>query len=451
MKKIKLVLNESLISNKNSDVIEDTAIGQMPDYQIIDITVIPDENYYPTIQSILIDLDEGNRLIESDNKKLDINILSETVNQKTGYSNSLFEFESSNHTITLSLVLQETDRRGIYKVEAYTTRGIKVFESNTYKPKYTIESYLKSLAGEYLIDKPLKEGEDFERVEGVVIDPKELLDFEDEYRFYADDKDFNIPKHKIKEAYVKMKRNGYVMVNGYQINDKQQMNENTVNESDEPLDKKNPKDKEAFHKFAEKMKRLGFLNIKDMTSLSDNGFMDKLSFDDLNMFNKLENISYQDIQDMVRKELNEAEDPIKDDVKEDLAIEPGSDEEQMLDEIYEEPEEDKYSGAEDTYKDDTYEKTEPDDYSVEEFVTAQRLTDELMDLNIDYSEWNNMSQDERFNLVRPEIERFVNSHRNEFNKNPKLFDLVQYNLADANFHTEAKVMRDIYKGGKNNE
>ena len=75
--------------------------------------------------------------------------MSETVNQKTGYSNSLFEFESTNHTITLSLVLQESSRRGVYKVEAYTTKGIKVFESTTYKPKSIIESYLKSLANEY--------------------------------------------------------------------------------------------------------------------------------------------------------------------------------------------------------------------------------------------------------------------------------------------------------------
>ena len=157
MKKIKLILNESLISNKDSDIIEDTTVAQKPEYQITDITVIPDETYYPTIQAILIDLDEANKLKESEDNKLDINILSETVNQKTGYSNSLFEFESSNHTITLSLVLQETDRRGIYKVEAYTTRGVKVFESNTYRPKYVIESYLNSLANEYLVDKPLKE------------------------------------------------------------------------------------------------------------------------------------------------------------------------------------------------------------------------------------------------------------------------------------------------------
>jgi hypothetical protein len=527
---MKLILNESLISNKDSDIIEDTTIAKKPDYQIIDITVIPDETYYPTIQSILIDLDESNKLKESENSKLDINILSETVNQKTGYSNSLFEFESSNHTITLSLVLQETDRRGIYKVEAYTTRGIKVFESNTYRPKYVIESYLNSLANEYLIDKPLKESDD--------------------------------------------------------------------------------NSKEEFRKFAEKMKRLGFLDIKDMSSLSDDGFVDKLSFSDLNMFNKLENVSYKDIQNMVRKALKEsapyyigpneyaliksndedsdvlcmylddncydeevipknwtedkirmlagkisksegprgnrdfisevekeyqavhanknlgeaeevpvrddieyiypgqeakkemlekyltkeqlenyygaladwkrfhakyaigytkkledeawhkaymdekysvkkeAEDPVKDDVKEDLGIEPGSDEEATLDEIYEEPEK-PYEGLVDDYKsEDPAPNSDPDDYSVEEFMTALRLADEVYDLNIDYSKWNDASQEERFELVKPEISRFLAKHKNEFDKSPKLFDLLQYDLIDANFHTEAKVLKDLYRGGK---
>ena len=521
MKKMKLILNESLISNKDSDIIEDTTIAKKPDYQIIDITVIPDETYYPTIQSILIDLDESNKLKESEDSKLDINILSETVNQKTGYSNSLFEFESSKHTITLSLVLQETDRRGIYKVEAYTTRGIKVFESNTYRPKYVVESYLNSLANEYLIDKSLKESDD--------------------------------------------------------------------------------NSKEEFRKFAEKMKRLGFLDIKDMSSLSDDGFVDKLSFSDLNMFNKLENVSYKDIQNMVRKALKEsapyyigpneyaliksndedsdvlcmylddncydeevipknwpedkirmlagkisksegprgnrdfigevekeytdnklkesdlkvgdeiefystgykpngkfsnkpdvlmkttitkinpdgsvsakdpqgvksfdyitpeeiisvngkkikeAEDPIKDDVKEDLGIEPGSDEEATLDEIYEEPEK-PYEGLVDDYKsEDPAPNSDPDDYSVEEFMTALRLADEVYDLNIDYSKWNDASQEERFELVKPEISRFLAKHKNEFDKSPKLFDLLQYDLIDANFHTEAKVLKDLYRGGK---
>lgn len=342
MKKIKLILNESLISNKDSDIIEDVAVQRQPDYQIIDITVIPDEYYYPTIQSILIDLDEANKLCESENEKLNINILSETVNQKTGYSNSLFEFESKNHTITLSLVLQETERRGIYKLEAYTTKGIKVFESNTYKPRQLVESYLKSLASEYLIDNPLKETE-------------------------------------------------------------------------ETLDKKNPKDREAFHKFAEKMKRLGFLDIKDMTALSDNGFVDKLSFDDLNMFNKLENISYQDIQDMVRKELNEAEESILNNNRKELG---------KVEEVAEE---------------------EPvEEFSTEDYMTGERLAREVEDLNIDYSEWNNMTPEERVELVRPEISRFIASHKNEFDKNPMIFDIMKYKLTDDNFHTEAKVCEEEY-------
>ena len=302
MKKMKLILNESLISNKDSDIIEDTSVAQKPDYQIIDITVIPDEDYYPTIQSILIDLDEGNNLMESENSKLDINILSETVNQKTGYSNSLFEFESSNHTITLSLVLQETDKRGVYKIEAYTTRGVKIFESVTYKPRKLIESYLNSIANEYLIDKPLKEAE---------------------------------------------------------------------------------------------------------------------------------------------------EDILKDDVKKDLAIEPGSDEEAMLDEIYEEPEEDKYYGAEDEpYEDGPKGEKDLANYSVSEFTTALALADEVYDLNIDYSNWNDSTKEQREELVKPEMTKFVEEHREEFDTDPKLFELLQYNLTDANFHTEAKVMRDLYRGGK---
>lgn len=272
MKKIKLILNESLISNKDSDIIEDTAVQKQPDYQIIDITVIPDEYYYPTIQSILIDLDEGNKLTESNGHRLDINILSETVNQKTGYSNSLFEFESENHTITLSLVLQETDRRGIYKVEAYTTRGIKVFESNTYKPKQLVESYLKSLANDYLIDNPLKE-------------------------------------------------------------------------ADEILDNN-------------------------------------------------------------RKELGKPEE-----VAEETVVE---------------------------------EKAPVEEFSTEDYMTGENLAREVEDLNIDYSEWNNMTPEERVELVRPEISRFIASHKNEFDKNPMIFDIMKYKLTDDNFHTEAKVCEEEY-------
>lgn len=284
MSKMKLILNESLVSNKDSDILEDVSVQAKPDYQIVDITVIPDETYYPTIQSILIDLDENNKLCESAKTKIDINILSETVNQKTGYSNSLFEFESENHTITLSLVLQETDRRGIYKVEAYTTKGIKVFESTTYKPKYVIESYLNSLVNEYLVDKPL----------------------------------------------------------------------------------------------------------------------------------------------------NEAEDPIIDDVKEDLAIEPGSDEEWQLDELY----------------DDEPEEPVEEEYSIKEFMRGKELATQVRDLNIDYSNWNEMTPEEKEDLVRPEISRFVQSYKSEFDKNPAIFKVLTEDLTDADFHTEVRVLEDEYLGGE---
>lgn len=385
MKKMKLILNESLISNKDSDIIEDTTIAKKPDYQIIDITVIPDETYYPTIQSILIDLDESNKLKESEDSKLDINILSETVNQKTGYSNSLFEFESSNHTITLSLVLQETDRRGIYKVEAYTTRGVKVFESNTYRPKYVIESYLNSLANEYLIDKPLKESAPY------YIGPNEyaLIKSNDEDSdvlcMYLDDNCYDetvIPKNWPE--------------------DKIRMLAGKISKSE------GPRGNRDFIGEVEKEYQAAYTN----------------------------------------KNLGEAEDPIKDDVKEDLGIEPGSDEEVTLDEIYEEPEK-PYEGLVDDYKsEDPAPNSDPDDYSVEEFMTALRLADEVYDLNIDYSKWNDASQEERFELVKPEISRFLAKHKNEFDKSPKLFDLLQYDLIDANFHTEAKVLKDLYRGGK---
>ena len=292
MKKMKLKLNESLLTGMinlnsdatNTDVVEDLDRQAHPDYKILDVTVIPDDNYQPTIQSILIDLDEDNKLVESENKNLDINILSKTVNSKTGYSNSLFEFESTNHTITLSLVLQETDRRGIYTVEAYTTRGEKIFNRNTCRPKQIIESYLNSLANEYLIDKPIIE----------------------------------------------------------------------------------------------------------------------------------------------------AEDPIVDDVKEDLAIEPGSDEEAKLDEIYEEP-------------------SEEDTYTFDEFNHAQKLYDEIRGLDIDYSDWNNLTDDERHELVKPKLQEFYDKHKVEFDDNEDIFDLVLDNLDDDNFHTEAMeliYMRNRDKGGQ---
>jgi len=291
MKKIKLILNESLITNTNTnsnqiDVIEDVVTQQKPDYQIIDVTVIPDEEYNPTIQSILIDLDESNRLCESEeeSKNLSINILSETVNIKTGYSNSLFEFENQNHTITLSLVLQEADKKGIYKVEAYTTKGEKVFESNTCKPRKLIESYLNSLANEYLIDKKLNEAD---------------------------------------------------------------LKEDAID------------------------------NARADTAMGG--------------------IAYDDYITNFRPSLRQDEDT--------------------------------------------------ESYSTEDFIRASELTDEIKNLNIDYSEWNNMTQEERDKLVTPELNRFYNKYKVEFEKNPDLFELIQYNLTDDNFHTEARILRDL-KGGE---
>jgi hypothetical protein len=92
-----------------------------------------------------------------------------------------------------------------------------------------------------------------------------------------------------------------------------------------------------------------------------------------------------------------------------------------------------------------------EDYSIEEFMTAQKLKDEVLNLDIDYSEWNNLSPEERKELVKPEMEKFVAKYRNEFDKDEKIFDLLQYELTDLNFHTEAGVMEDLYRGGKGNE
>lgn len=179
MSKLKLVMESVYPTNMSSeyqDVQEVVIPNNKPDYSIIDITVLPDELYQPTIQAILISLDEDACLKESDSKLLDINILSETVNNKTGYSHTLFEFESSNSTITLSLVLQECERKGVYKVQAYTTKGIKVFECNTLRPKETIKNYLNSLAQEYLISKPIKEADDIKDI--LTSDVKEDLAIE---------------------------------------------------------------------------------------------------------------------------------------------------------------------------------------------------------------------------------------------------------------------------------
>lgn len=150
MSKLKLV---EMSLNDNSEVIEDLNYVQQPDYQITDVTVLPDEEYRPTIQGILISLEESQQLHESQSKSLSINILSETVNDKTGYSHSLFEFESPKGTITLSLTLTESDKyKGVFNVSAYTTKGEKVFETNTQTPKKAVKNYLNSLSNEYLVD-----------------------------------------------------------------------------------------------------------------------------------------------------------------------------------------------------------------------------------------------------------------------------------------------------------
>lgn len=149
MNKLKLV--EMQLDN-STETIEDLSYIQQPNYQITDVTVLPDEEYQPTIQGILIALEEGHKLHESQSDKLSINILSETVNDKTGYSNSLFEFESNKGTITLSLALTECDTAGVFNVSAYTTKGEKVFETNTQTPQRAIQKYLNSLSSEYLID-----------------------------------------------------------------------------------------------------------------------------------------------------------------------------------------------------------------------------------------------------------------------------------------------------------
>ena len=163
MSKLILKLNEAgIISDLNDEVVEVTNTLGKPDYTITDITVMSDEDYYPTIQNILIDLDENHQLNESQDvsKNLSINILSETVNPKTGYSNSLFEFESNSGVITLSLVLSESDRydhRGVFNVSLYTTKGEKIYESNTTKPKAEIRNILNELSNKYLVSTKLDE------------------------------------------------------------------------------------------------------------------------------------------------------------------------------------------------------------------------------------------------------------------------------------------------------
>lgn len=160
MSKMKLV---EMTLNSTSEAIEDLNTIKQPDYQITDVTVISDEDYHPTIQAILIDLEESHELHESQSKQLSINILSETVNDKTGYSNSLFEFESNKGTITLSLALSEHEKyNGVFNVSAYTTKGEKVFETNTQFPRTAIKNYMNSLSNEYLIEAELSDASKFE-------------------------------------------------------------------------------------------------------------------------------------------------------------------------------------------------------------------------------------------------------------------------------------------------
>lgn len=161
MSKVKLV--EMTLNNSSSDVIEDINYIQEPDFQITDVTIIPDEEYRPTIQGILIALEESQQLHESQSSSLSINILSETVNEKTGYSHSLFEFESKKGTITLSLAMTESEKyNGVYNVSAYTTKGEKVFETNTQCPRKAVKKYLNALSSEYLIDEPKKLNESYD-------------------------------------------------------------------------------------------------------------------------------------------------------------------------------------------------------------------------------------------------------------------------------------------------
>lgn len=150
--KIKLVETQ-VTMNQNNEVIEDIDTTNKPNFEILDVTVISDEDYMPTVQNILIDLEESNKLHESQSNKLSINILSETVNPKTNYSMSLFEFESPSSTITLSITLTESEKyKGVFNVSAYTTKGQKVFETNTQTPAKAIQGYLNSLSNEYLIE-----------------------------------------------------------------------------------------------------------------------------------------------------------------------------------------------------------------------------------------------------------------------------------------------------------
>lgn len=156
MKKIKLKESISTLptetrASTTDQVIEDLSYIKEPDFNIVDVTVLPDEEYNPTIQSLLINIDEDKSLTEAE--KLGFNILSETVNAKTGYSSSLFEFETRTKNITLNLSMCESEKHvGVWNIKAHTTKGELVFESNTQHPKQVITNYLNSLSSEYLLE-----------------------------------------------------------------------------------------------------------------------------------------------------------------------------------------------------------------------------------------------------------------------------------------------------------
>lgn len=157
MKKLKLnLLETSIVTNDTaSDTINIVVPNNKPDYVITDVTVISDRDYHPTIQSILIDLDEAHKLNESESvsKDLTVNILSEAVNPKTNYSYSLFEFESRESVVTLSLTLTEGVKApGIYQVNMFTTKGEKIYECNTVNPKRAIQNVLNKLSNQYLVN-----------------------------------------------------------------------------------------------------------------------------------------------------------------------------------------------------------------------------------------------------------------------------------------------------------
>lgn len=152
--KLKLV---EMVTNTDSEIIEDIVPSSEPDYSIVDVTVLSDDEFNPTVQDVLIHLEETQQLCDSNNTDLSINVLSETYNPKTHYSNSLFEFESKDNIITLSIALTESEKyQNSYNVAAYTTKGEKIFEANTINPEKVIKNYLQSLSKEYLIKKEVQ-------------------------------------------------------------------------------------------------------------------------------------------------------------------------------------------------------------------------------------------------------------------------------------------------------